>query len=271
MRDLNNNIQEVVNIDSNDENDDEGFDEDDYMIESCGFQCNKCKREFLRVVSLNNHECAYCETCNKGFPEKWKLNRHIDSVHNGEKVVEKREKKLDVYPCEKCPRKFSSAARLKNHACFYCPECCKSFNTKGSLHHHMKVHEEEKIRGNGEWICQNCPREFGNSTDLNAHTCAICEQCQKPFKSEDLLRCHYKSHKEKEKMCRYCPYKTSVNNILLRHERFYHEEIFDYVCQDCGHKSISKEKLKRHRNSMHLKHRNYGTWNANNTNQLVTG
>ena len=77
-----------------------------------------------------------CQVCYKIFTQKSDLNRHIKSVHQGEKP----------YPCADCGKDFSQKVHLIQHMrCVHkgekphiCPECGKSFGDRCNLTRHIR-------------------------------------------------------------------------------------------------------------------------------------
>ena len=76
-----------------------------------------------------------CASCGKGFPQAYRLRRHVREVHDKEKM----------YECDECEKKF--------------------FKTNSLTRHKISVHE--KIR---PFSCQNCQSKFKDKSALKYHT-----------------------------------------------------------------------------------------------------
>ena len=79
-------------------------------------KCNDCNTSFQTPNGLKTHVLKVhgggglrsrleCPQCKKTFPDKYKLDRHVEGVHEN----------LRNYVCDRCPKTFSVHAQLKRH------------------------------------------------------------------------------------------------------------------------------------------------------------
>jgi hypothetical protein len=78
-------------------------------------KCKKCKLEqSLNNYHTNDSTCRKCKQskcaiCDKILSSKYKLQKHIDSVHNN----------IKPFKCEYCEFRCSQKSNLNNHKCYY--------------------------------------------------------------------------------------------------------------------------------------------------------
>ena len=77
-------------------------------------KCTDCNSSFTTPKGLKAHVQKVhtadrnrypCLQCKKAFPDKYKLDRHVEGVHVNAKN----------YVCDRCPKQFSVHAQLKRH------------------------------------------------------------------------------------------------------------------------------------------------------------
>jgi len=77
-----------------------------------------------------------CGSCDKSFPQAYRLKRHIREVHDKEKM----------FKCEECSKKFFKSNSLVRHKIsvhdkispFSCPNCESRFKDRSALKYHTK-------------------------------------------------------------------------------------------------------------------------------------
>lgn len=208
------------------------------------YQCDKCEKRFLRIGTLNSHDCeiivdAVCNICNKTFKNQMNLEKHI------------KENGCMKYQCSACNEQFRSKAMAKNHSCIIdrtddsqaeiisisntrevCPTCGKSFSTKSNLTKHMLLHGEKK------YGCPHCPKFFHLDVYLKEHITCV----------------HYKIFKYQ---CNVCGRLLKSKTGLIAHTRIFHAKNAEvFPCTKCGKVFKQKGNLRSHMYS-HSKTRNF--------------
>ena len=96
-----------------------------------------------------------CEKCDKGFSKKFNLKEHVQSVHEGRKLL-----------CETCGKGFVNRDSLRNHidhihnkfkrkSQHLCNICGKDYSKKWALDQHMgSIHNEGKL--DKKYKCDHC-------------------------------------------------------------------------------------------------------------------
>ncbi|XP_021957800.1 uncharacterized protein LOC110853775 isoform X3 [Folsomia candida] len=162
--------------------------------------------------------------------------------------------------CRDCGKEFSQLRNYKYHrsrhegtqqfACT-CPVCGKTFNDKGYLSSHLKIHRNEK-----EYKCEWCGKSFNQRVAYNMHIRIHtghkphkCSYCAKAFSRKMLLRQHIRTHTgERPYKCSICMKAFADRSNMLLHQRLHSGER-PYKCHICG-KSFSKN----HHLKTHLNH-----------------
>jgi len=136
------------------------------------FHCDECGMSFIRASDVRGHELRVhsktikCEECGKTFYSQKRLKAHQIIAHDAENNDE-----VQVFQCDKCPRKFIQPCDLNRHYLshtgernYTCSICGKAFPQSGHLAGHMRVHSEEK-----PFKCEICPKAFKTQSTLNRH------------------------------------------------------------------------------------------------------
>ena len=138
--------------------------------------CTVCRKELATKWSLNRHisqvhdkikEFACQENdCDAVFSQKQALDKHIKTVHLGEKI----------FQCHYCDNWYSQSGNLKVHIetvhekkkAFWCEICQKGISAKRAYEDHLASHSEKK-----EKICSICQKAFKTQTNVNRHVKAM--------------------------------------------------------------------------------------------------
>ena len=192
-----------------------------------------------------------CSKCEKYFANKWVLDRHIKSLHEG-----------ITHACnyDQCYHEYTEAKALKNHirsvhegVKFPCKQCDKQFNTKNLLNIHSKnVHEGIKHQ------CNYCDLQFTLPSSLTIHIQSVhkgvtydCDQCDYKALLNRRLKEHIQSiHEGVTYDCDQCDYKALHNRRLKEHIQSIHEGV-TYDCDQCDYKALHNRRLREHIQSIH--------------------
>ena len=183
----------------------------------------------LLICHIQNVHDEYenkCETCEKRFPTKSKLKRHINFVH----------KSLIKIKCDFCEVKFNSDT--------------------GKYLHIKQKHDIQSTKLG----CEICDKEFITKTSMRLHTEKVhtksldmnCKICDKQFSDKDYLRCLIRLvHSQKKHFCEVCSNCYSSNESLLHHISTKH--IFDKIikCDFCDKSFQCKGTIDQHVKRVH--------------------
>jgi len=190
--------------------------EDDSETDKPQFQI--CMKKYSFVHSLRIHRNIHnkkfeCTICNKKFPTKQHLLRHIRYIH-------------------------------ENPGSFKCDVCKVGFNTKENLNAHQKVHMKNRPK---PFKCDKCDyaTDFKGSLKghLKAHDKKIerCDKCNRILIKNRIHDCRLD--------CKYCGLKFNQRKTVAEHIKKFHahesEKVF-YECDICGFKSNHKKCLMTH-------------------------
>ena len=197
--------------------------------------CDFCKKEFVSVLSLNQHirgthkpKGKYeCFICDKIYSYERGLLSHNKLVHIDETYK--------TYECNYCGIKYSDKYNLKKHILnmhgnsnFKCEKCARKFNSKDYLKKHLNtVHALSKTR----YQCEYCSKSFAMKHGREIHIKTIhqnvrlnCDLCPKDYSSKQLLKAHKK----------------------LKHVNGNKEDLFEHKCDSCEKLFFRLNNLKSH-------------------------
>ena len=190
----------------------------------------------------------------KNNPEVISTNDILDDVTNPEQesiaVVDDIENSTQIDEnSEKLQPKKSLRSNSKE---FKCQECTASFYAKENLNQHIDgYHRRMK-----PFLCEYCKKAFTIKENLNRHF-KLAHQNLKPHKSIDDDANSEKPQAKKSLrsrfLCEYCKKSFTVENNLIRHIKYAHQNLKPHKCIECEKTFSWKQGLHRHVSKAHLK------------------
>ncbi|KFB36980.1 zinc finger protein 189 [Anopheles sinensis] len=192
-------------------------------------QCLTCGKSFNYRGQLEAHQQAHsldksfeCGICKRRFGNSNNYRLHM-RIHSDEKR----------FQCEVCSKLFRTSSNLHAHLKTHsekrnhlCTTCEKAFRTARELTNHTKTHSEVK-----NYVCRICSKAFVKQSYLTTHMNTVhvglkrhrCQECGKQFSNSSNLIAHRRVHTgEKPYQCNECNSKFNQSSALSRHIRQQH-------------------------------------------------
>lgn len=209
--------------------------------DSYRMQCDQCEMETTSLSAFVYHmshehgvpkhqvKAFRCHLCPVRFVSKQGMGRHIQTVHQNQKLAQNNARKFQCTECGKCfQRMMHLKVHLNSHAGirpFTCGECGLSFAQQSGLNLHIRA----KHRNQKNHVCPVCRKSFAQSAHLKHH---------------ELIHSNRKEHE-----CTVCRHRFRVKSNLMAHMRIHRRH--PYCCAECGREFMLKARLEQHMLSEH--------------------
>lgn len=255
------------------------------IVENQGILDNT-NTEISKKISRKSTKPTICDICFKKFPAPYKLKLHVDAVHS-----------KDKFTCDQCQKEFKNQLSLSWHKRshmtkeeldklkqFQCPQCDKSYGTKGTLKAHIDFYHAPPQ----SLVCEYCAKTFTNVTHMRTHisahhtsqyktfTCHFCELevigrnnfrahtqscdkkvnlwecdvCQRKCPSQSALRNHKRTHTDPIHKCDHCDKSFRIKKYLIEHMNT-HTDGYAYSCKFCDKGYNARGNLYTHYKTRH--------------------
>ena len=187
--------------------------------------CCKLRTKGYMSVHLKTHNKMFkCEECDKEFPQRILLRRHVSTDHDkgfGCDVCKKKFTTLsalklhlnvhtDLYDCNLCKEKFSTERKLKCHKIrehtkrIRCKFCSKFFTDVKMLKKHELKHRVEQFLGpepkKKEMVKKKPVKQIKKTkVEKQKESTFQCDECGVIFTALSALELHRKVHEDNTK------------------------------------------------------------------------
>ena len=221
------------------------------------FECPLCSTKYITLTKLNDHKRRYhlkvwkCQQCESRYGSRFQLKVHQDGKHNG-----------IVYKCNICENVYTTKVILRNHIKrthvlkdYKCNQCNFETKTKDRLLMHQTT-----VHGLPEYKCNHCIKKFTTIINLRRHEMSHneierkhkCLLCDYKAKAKNELERHKQTvHEGRKFYCDTCSFSCSDYYNLKIHDLSIHQKKFDYECDQCTYKTVSKKRLNEHKRKKH--------------------
>lgn len=206
-----------------------------------------------QLISQPKRQIFECAHCDKTFKYRFKIERHIESVHF----------KIKPFVCEFCGKRYAHSTSYTAHRDYHTTGTSKEYpsrllrkllgrKNKGELHLEQfgQINSKHTDR---TYLCDVCGYQCLNESQHQDHQNIhlnikpySCKQCHKKFYSKIQCKIHVYHHKKGNNFPCYQCKKFFRSNFSLKQHILTHTEIKDYTCKCCVKSFSSAANLKMH-------------------------
>lgn len=184
--------------------------------------CPTCQKQFPNRRSLSRHMQIHvvglpfkCDRCDRSYKLKSSLSLH-SRCHRDD---------VEPFVCDLCGKSFLRAHGLQSHQLthstelpFACDLCAKRFKNEVMLRNHRLRHDSVK-----RFMCDECGMGFVTAAELRTHSRKHtglkpfqCDECPKSYKTKTHLTVHMRSHTGHRPFeCEFCEQKFAHKKVTV--------------------------------------------------------
>lgn len=198
---------------------------------------NDVKKKPTKKKCVRSKTIFSCTFCDMKFYRPRAYTNHLQTKHSQDVgPVE--------YACDKCPKRFAYAYRLKDHQLMHlpddekqhqCPQCSTKFGQRKNLLQHIRFIHNKDL----PIVCDECGKFYRSITALNVHKIVHattrpcqCPKCPKTFKDPWHLRLHMETHNDLIYECSICEKRMKTRRALRDH-MVVHTDVKKFKCPMC--------------------------------------
>ena len=236
----------------------------------CDFQCNDIQALKDHVTIQHGGQDTRCDYCTKTFLSKEGLNKHVKLIHE-----EHVNPNAELLFCDKCSYSGYGKFRLRRHirsvhtmSEMKCEFCTKTFKSIEGLQKHEKLIHEEEVNPGGELLyCDKCDYSVQGEYRLKQHmryshrdesSFYKCDKCDFKSHNRNNLQRHYNSihlgikNRKRIEKCSLCGFPCEGKHKLQKHLQAVHNSSLELVyCDQCTFSSHYKTSLSNHKRMKH--------------------
>ena len=205
-----------------------------------------------------------CESCEKNFPVREHLKRHIEIVHEGKRLkcnfcsltfttsqillrhFGRKHEDNGIFKCEMCDKQFINNTNLSNH-CQNLHQVMKTQigNIPDKFYENVtvKIENDQKIK---DYKCNSCDEIWKTFQELKLHKKQVHQTPKKIYKNETHLKCDDQNLK-----CKMCEKTFKYMISFKKHLKTIHNGAGLHNCNECSNAFFRETTLEKHIKRLH--------------------